>query len=146
MADFLEGVRDIDLPAFDAAYQGALQAQGAAAADGALMRARADSGFVAAAPAREAIFDRVDVLVRGAVDLHVFLVANEENIAYVPASNITTDPVLEANPSTPEIREAMEDQIDVVTRALADLGYLDLVTAEGLWAAVLQHIQANGIQ
>jgi len=146
MSVFLDGVRAIDLATFDAAYQNALQSAGVSEADGALMRARADSGFVGAAPVRAATFDKVEELITGALALHSFLVANQANIEYVPASNITTDPVLEANPSTPEIREAMEGQIDVVTRALADLGYMDLVTAEGLWGTVLQQMQEDGIQ
>jgi len=146
VADFLEGVRGIDLATFDAAYQTAVQAEGVTDADAALLRARADSGFLAAAPVRAATFDKMEELIEGALALHSFLVANEANIEYVPASNVTTDPVLEASPSTPEIREAMEDLIDVVTRSLADLGYLDLVTAEGLWGTVLQQMQENGVQ
>ena len=137
MHDFLTGVRAIDLTAFDAALRVEMGSLGVTDADRSLMLARADSGFVAGTAARAATHDQVETLIDAALELHTFLVANESNIEYVPASSITTDPILEASPSTPEIRTAMEDLIDAVTGALSDLNYLDLVTAEGLWATVL---------
>jgi hypothetical protein len=142
----LDGLRAIDLGAFDAAYQVAQQNQDAQATELAAMRARADSGFVAAASTRTVTFDQTQVLIDAAVRLHQFLIANEANIAYAPAAAITTDPVLEVNPATDEIREAMEGLIDEVTTALADLGYRDQVTADGLWALVLDRIKATGLQ
>jgi len=146
MDDFLVGVQAIDLAAYDAALRAEIESLGVADADRSAMLARADSGFVAGAAARTAVHDQVRVLIDAALDLHVFLVANESNIEYVPASSITTDPILEASPSTPEIRTAMEDLIDAVTGALGDLDYRDLVTAEGLWATVLAQVQEVSIQ
>jgi len=146
MDEVLEGVRAIDLRAFDAALQVALGGSTGAATEVAAMRARADSGFVAAAPVRAATFDQVEVLIDAAVRLHQFLLANEANIAYAPATAVTTDPILEVNPATQEIRDAMEDLIDGVTSALGDLGYRDLVTADGIWAMVLAQIQDTGIE
>ncbi|MDA0329526.1 MAG: hypothetical protein O2958_11020 [Gemmatimonadetes bacterium] len=146
VGDYLDRVRAIGLAEFDAAYAAQLQVAGVTGPDAASMRERADSGFVAAAADRVATFDRVEVLVEAALDLHDFLTANEDNIAYVPASSVTIDPVLEANPSTPEIRRAMLDLIDEVTGALARLQYLDVVTSEGLWGTVLGQIQENGVR
>lgn len=146
MGDYLDGVRRIDLATFDAAFGAELSSRGVAAADGALMRARADSSFRAGAPARDETYDKVEALVDGALALHAFLVANEANIEHAPASAVNTDPVLEVNPATEEISDAMAGLIDEVTGALADLNYLDLVTAEGLWAVVLAQVQASAVR
>jgi hypothetical protein len=142
----LEGIRAIDLAAFDAALRNVLEASAASEADAAAMRARADSGFVAAGAIRAGTFDQLQALIDSSVLLHQFLAVNQANIAYAPANAVTTDPVLEVNPATDEIRDAMEDLIDNVTRALGDLGYRDEVTAEGLWTMMLERIKATGIQ
>ena len=59
---------------------------------------------------------------------------------------MTTDPVLEVNPASQEIADAMGELIDAVTRALGDLGYRDQVTAAGLRQVVLTSVQENGIR
>ena len=146
VGDLLDGARAIDLTDFDAAFAGDMSSRGVSAADAETMRARADSGFVAAAEAREATYVQLETLVDAALRLHQFLVANEANIAYVPASSVTTDPVLEVNPASEEIGDAMGELISAVTGALGALGYRDRVTADGLWGAVLQRIQDTGIQ
>ncbi len=146
MDEYLVGVEAIDLAAFDAALRVEMGPLGVTDADAALVLARADSGFVAGGPHRTALHDRVETLIAAALDLHAFLVANESNIEYVPAASITTDPVLEASPSTPEIRTAMEDLIDSVTGALADLGYRDAVTFDGFWTAVLAQVQEVSVR
>ena len=148
MGGTLDGLRAIDLPTFDAAYQVAQQSEDAPAAQRALMRARADSGFAApeAAAARTVTFDQAQALIDASVRLHQFLIANEANIAYAPAGSVTTDPVLEVDPATDEIRKAMEGLIDQITTALSVLGSRDQVTADGLWALVLERIKATGLQ
>jgi hypothetical protein len=145
MADYLDSVRGVDLATFDAAFARRAEAEGVSAADAALMRARADSGFVAAAPARAATYGRVEALVDAAIRLHQFLVANQSAIAYVPASSMTTDPVFEATAS-PEIEAAMHELIDAVTRGLSAIGHREAVTGEGLWNTVLAEVQERGIQ
>ena len=144
--DVLAGLRAIAGQTFHANYERSMAAAGVSAENGALLLERADSGFVAAAGRRHETYALVDELIDAALGLHDFLIANEQNIEYTPASTITSDPVLEAKPSTPEIRQAMEDRIDRVTEALDELDYLSLVTAEGLWAAVLTRVQEVGIQ
>ncbi len=144
--DVLVGLRAIDGRIFHANYERSMATAGVSAENRALLLERADSGFVAAAGGRDETYALVDELIDAALGLHDFLIANEQNIEYTPASTITSDPVLEARPSTPEIREAMEDRIDRVTDALDDLDYLALVTADGLWAAVLTRVQEVGIQ
>jgi hypothetical protein len=107
---------------------------------------RARAGFAAAAPARAQAFDQVDELVDAALALQAFLVANEDNIEYTPAATMTSDPVLEATPATPQLGDAMADRIGRVTNALDDLDSLGLVTADGLWSAVLRRIQEVGVR
>jgi hypothetical protein len=145
MAEYLTAVRTIDLVTFDAAYAAQAAVQGVTGNDEAVMRERADSGFVAAADARHRTYTTVQTLIEAAIGLHRFLVANEAQIEYVPASTVTTDPVLEAD-APPVIRDAMEELIDEVTRALGALGYREQVTASGLWSTVLADIQEVGIQ
>lgn len=146
MSDLVDRVDGVDLAAFDAAVQSELEAQGASAANAALIRARADSGYVAAEAARDELSEQMGALIDAALRLHSFLINNEANIEYVPASTATTDPVLEANPATPELRSAMEGLIDEVTSALFDLEYRDQITADGLWQAYLARLQAVGVQ
>ena len=141
----LVGVEGIDLAAFDAAFQARAAVSGVSADDAEAMRERADSGFVAAVDDRAAIYGRMERLIDASLELHSFLLANEDNIEYVPASTITTDPVLEANPTTPELREAMEGHIDTITRVLGELAFMDQVTADGLWDNILGKIQEDGI-
>lgn len=146
MGDFVERVRGIELAAFDAALATELEGRGISEADAAAIRERADSGFVAAAPRRAEVFDRFQRLIDAALDLHTFLVANEQSIEYAPAVAVTTDPVLEVNPASEEIRAAMEDLLDQVTQALSQLEYRDRVTATGLRGMILSRIQEQGVQ
>jgi len=146
VGDVLGVVRGIDGSMFHAEYERRMRAAGVSPQDGVLMLERADSGFVAATGAREETYALVDELIDAALALHGFLVANEQNIQYAPASTGTSNPILEANASTPQIGEAMEDGIHRLTEALDALDYLDLVTADGLWAAVLTRIQEVGIR
>lgn len=145
MQDYLEGVNGLDVATFDAAFAAQAAAQGVPASEATIMRERADSGFVAAARARAETYSRVEALIDAALRLHQFLVANEDAIEYVPASSVTTDPVLEATAS-PEIEAAMHDLLDAVTRGLSAIGYRDQVTADGLWSTVLASVQEIGVQ
>lgn len=146
VSDFLAQVRGIDLETFDSALRAELQSRGVSGADAEAIRARADSGFVAAAPERAQVFQSFDQLIDAALQLHRFLVANESAIEYAPAAVVTTDPVLEVNPATPEIRAAMEELLDAVTRALGALDYRDRVTSEGLRTLLRTRIQEQGVE
>jgi hypothetical protein len=146
MRDYLDGVRAIDLAVFDEAYRAEMTNRGVTEEDAAAMRERADSGFVAAAEAREATLLQVEALIDAAIRLHRFLEANEANIEHAPASAVTTDPVLEVSPATEEIGTAMGDLIDDVTAALAALDYREQVSAAGIWSTVLSRVQESGIQ
>jgi len=144
IGDFLDGVRRMDLATYDAKVAAELSRRSMSEAEAAAIRARADSGFVAGAPDRQLIYDRFSALVDASLDLHRFLVANEADIAYVPASAITTDPVLEVNPATAELREAMERLLDAVTDALSGLEYRERITAAGLREALRRRMAEQG--
>ena len=142
----LVGVEGIDVARFDAEFQARAAASGVSSDDAAAMRERATAGFVAGREERAAIYGQIERLIDAALALHAFLLANEANIEYVPASSGTTDPVLEANPATPELRQAMEGYIDTITRVLGELTFMEQVTADGLWAHVLNEVQQVGIR
>ncbi|MDX1492591.1 MAG: hypothetical protein R3253_00850 [Longimicrobiales bacterium] len=149
MADFIDRVRGIDLATFDAALAAQLQSRGLSQEQATAVRERADSGFVAAAPDRAAVYDRFEELIDASLALHNFLVANEAQIEYAPAAAVITDPVLEVDPATEEIREAMEGLLDEVLaslNALQALGSPEGVTAEGLRAALRTRIQEEGVR
>lgn len=149
MADFADRVRAVDLPAFDAAVAAELQSRGMVADQMSAVRERADSGFVAATPERTAVYDGFDALIDASLAFHTFLEANQDQIEYVPAAAVTTDPILEVNPATPAIREAMEGLLDDVLAslgALQALGGSDGVTAEGLRSALRVRIQEVGVR
>ncbi|MDH3424538.1 MAG: hypothetical protein OEN00_16200, partial [Gemmatimonadota bacterium] len=78
MADLLGLVRAMDLASFDAAMRAELAARGTSAVQSQAIVARADSGFVAAAPDRAEAFDRFQSVIDAALQLHRFLVANQE--------------------------------------------------------------------
>lgn len=146
MSDLLGSARGISLADFDAALGGELSARGIEGADAAAIRERADSGFVAAAPARQAIWDRFGAVVDASLALHQFVLVNEAGLAHVPASTATTNPVLEVDAATAEISSALDDMLGAVVDALADLGYRDVVTSEGLRRRLLDELQTSGIQ
>lgn len=142
----LDAVRAVDVAGFHAHYERSLAAVSVPDESRARVAERADSGFVAAVSDREVVFALVDDLVEAALGLHEFLVVNEASIDYVPASSITADPVLEARPATPEIRSGLDSWIERVYRALDALDYLNQVTADGLWANVLERVQDVGVR
>lgn len=149
MGDFMDRVRGIDLATFDAVLGAELQARGLPGAQMAAIRERADSGFVAATPERAAVYDRFEELIDASLALHTFLVANQEQIEYAPAAAVITDPVLEVDPASEEIRDAMEGLLDEVLaslNALQALGSPEGVTAEGLRSALRARIQEEGVR
>lgn len=146
MSELLGAARVISLAEFDAAVAEELAAQGITGADADAIRERADSGFVAATPARQEVWDRFAAVVDASLALHQFVVANEAGIEYVPASTATTNPVLEVDAATPEISAALDEMLGAVVDALADLGYRDVVSSEGLRAHLAGQLQATGVQ
>ena len=146
MSDLLGSARGISLADFDAAMAGELSTQGIEGADATAIRERADSGFVAAAPARQEIWDRFGAVVDASLALHQFVLANEAGLAHVPASTATTNPVLEVDAANAEISSALDDLLGAVVDALADLGYRDVVSSEGLRSHLLSELRTSGIE
>lgn len=113
----------------------------------ALIRERAVAGWEAAAPDRQLVFDQLRAVGVAAVDLHQFVVANEDGIAYEPAAGgVSRDPVLEAVPATEELGDAMWDRVGDITRALDNLGYLETVTTDGLLQTFLDKLEATPVR
>lgn len=143
---FMQGVRAADRQLYHDKLVARAGAEGIAADTAAMIVERADSGFVAAQAMREGAYATMDDLVDAALGLHDFLVANEANIEYRPASTSTADPILEAVPSTQAIGDQMLEMVDQITEALAELGSLDRVTRERLTSALVARLQQTGIQ
>jgi len=146
MSSLLDSARGIGLADFDAGLTLELSSEEIGEPEALAIRERADSGFVAAAPARQAIWDRFAVVVDASLALHDFVIANEDGLTYVPASSATTNPVLEVDASTTELSSALDDMLGAVVDALADLGFREVVTSEGLRNHLLNEIRVAAIQ
>ena len=115
--------------------------------EAAVLLERADSGFLSTRQSRFESYAQMDDLVNASLGLHDFLLANESDIAYDPAAGgVSQDPVLEAVPSSPELRDQMWDMVDGITSALDALGTLDRVTTERLLAVLFDRIRRAGFQ
>jgi hypothetical protein len=146
MGAFVDGVRAADWRRYhDELVEGA-GAAGLDADAAAMVVARADSGYVAAADARAGAYEALDQVVDAALSLHTFLLDNEDAIDYRPASSSTADPILEAVPSSAAIGDRMLDLVDEVTEGLSDMGSLDRVTRERLVTALTSRVQQVGVQ
>jgi len=144
--DELVAVLETDEDDFLAAFEAGLSSAGMGASEREAALARARVGYDVSARARAETFDAVELLVDAALGLHTFLLANEDDIQHTPASTLTVDPVLEAQASSPAVGEGLRQRISEVTEALDGLDYLDLVTRDGLWAAVGRRLQEVGIR
>jgi hypothetical protein len=147
IGDFMDGVHAADWQQYHDELVESAQAAGLAADQSAMIVERADSGFSAATDTRAQVYASMDGVVDAALALHQFLIANEANIEYRPASSSTADPILEAVPSTPALGDQMLDLVDGVTEGLGDvMGSLDRVTRARLVAALTERLQQVGIQ
>ena len=146
MERFMSGLREREHQLFHVRYLEAAKAE--LGPDTALMLTeRADSGFVAATAARGEVYDLMDELIDAALTLHGFLVENEGDIAYEPAAfGVSGDPLLEAVPSSDEVRTAMWDMLEDLTNALDALGTLDLVTRQELLEILLDRVGDVAVQ
>ena len=144
--EFMRGVRAAEWQLYHDKLVARAEAEGIAADTAAMIVERADSGFVAAEAMRAGAYTTMDELVDAALGLHDFLVANEANIEYRPATTSTADPILEAVPNSSAIGDQMLEMVDRITEALAELGSLDRVTRERLTTALVTRLQQTGIQ
>jgi hypothetical protein len=144
---YVARVRDVDGQVFHDAYAQHVEESGVSAEEAALLRERADSGFLATKPERLAAYTLMDDLANAALDLHTFLLDNEPNIAHEPAGGgVSRDPVLEAVPNSAELGDRMWDMVDRITEALDALGTLDRVTTARLSSVLFDRINQIGIR
>lgn len=147
IAGFVDGAREADARLFHQRYEESLAARSVAADTGALLLARADSGFLATEAQRAEAYAQMQALVDAALELHTFLVANEGEIGYEPAAGgMSADPVLEAVPATPELGDEMWNRVDRITGALDRLGTLDRVTTDRLLTVLFDRIRQAGFR
>jgi len=106
------------------AYLSALDDARVTGATRTLRLASAGSAFEGSSAARDAHYDRVTELASAALDLHDFLVAHAEGIAYEPAVGlrVSADPVLQAAAADPTVQAELEAALDRVLDALSARG------------------------
>lgn len=144
---YVHRVRDVDTQVFHEQYVAELQRAGIGEERATMLLERADSGFLSTRDARFEAYALMDDLVRAALDLHRFLLLNEQEISFEPAAGgVSRDPVLEAVPSSPELKDQMWDMVDRITGALDALGTLDRVTTERLTGALFERVRQAGFQ
>jgi len=144
---FVDRVRDTDASVFHDQFAAALAKAGIEGDTARMLQARADSGFLATRSDRFEAYAEMDDLVNAALDLHQFLLTNEEAIAYAPAAGgYSRDPVLEAVPDNKALGDEMWAMVDRITEALDALGSLDRVTTERLAAVLLDQIREVGFR
>jgi hypothetical protein len=146
VGQFVDRLRAGDWQTYRVSLLEQVESEGLSAEDAAIVVERADSGFVAAAASRAESYAVMERLVLAALDLHDFLIDNEESIEYRPANTLAADPVLEAVPRTQAIGDQMWDMVDEITESLDALGSLDRVTRERLVSAMRTRLQQVGVQ
>jgi hypothetical protein len=146
LGQLVDGLRSGDWQIYHEALEARVAAAGLRPEEAALVLERADSGFVAAEDGRRGAYDALERLVVASLDLHDFLLDNEAQIEYRPATSSTADPVLEAVPASTAIGDRMWGMVDEITASLDALGSLDRVTRERLVTAMVARLQERGIR
>jgi hypothetical protein len=96
------------------------------------------AGFRAGARERGAVYIEARSVAQAALRLHGFLIENEPGIVYQPG--VSSDPVLEAVPTTAALGEEMWDRVGDITEAMDALGFLDKVTTPRLVNALVDRL------
>lgn len=144
---YVDRVREVDAQVFHDRFEAQLAAAGIVGDTATMLSERADAGFLATRPRRDAAYTLMDGLVEASLDLHRFLLENESDISHEPAAGgVSRDPVLEAAPATRELGNRMWQMVDRITDALDALGTLDRVTTERLVGALLDRVQRSGFE
>jgi hypothetical protein len=144
---YVDQVRETDTQVFHEKYVAQLELAEIVGDTAAILLERADSGFLATRDDRFEAYNLMDDLVNAALDLHGFLLLNEQSIDYAPAGGgVSRDPVLEAVPNSRELGDEMWDMVDRITGALDALGTLDRVTTGRLTAVLFDRIRRAGFR
>jgi hypothetical protein len=96
-----------------------------------------------ALPARDALYATLALTADSAIELHEFLVENEESLRYTPAVGpaVPRDPVLEVEAADPAIDTALKMRLDRVLMAL-DRSRADRVSVmDGIEAALFEAVE-----
>jgi hypothetical protein len=152
--DYWEGVGELldemialEDAVWESALERVLDSASVAPSTEALLRNRALAGWAAAAPDRGVVHDELRGIIDASLELHAFLLRNEEAITFAPGTGgAAGDPVLEAVPDTPALGDAMWDLVGDITVALDALGYLQQVETESLIDRVKAKLVATGIR
>jgi len=134
----------------NALFREALRAQldtaNLAASDAEAIRDRALAGFQAAGSDRLIVYNQMLEVAERSIELHQFLLANEDQVTYEPAgSGVSRDPVLEAVPATETLGDDMWERVALITNAMDALGYLDRIDTERIIGVFLEKLEATAI-
>ena len=143
LSDYLADIQARDEEMFVSFFRARLDSAAVTGLEAETLGNRVRAGFQAARPARRLVYRQLGAVIDAAMGLHEFLVANEDEIEYDPATGGSSrDPVLEAVPATPELGEAMWDRVDRITESLDGLGALDRVTTDRLLELFVARMRA----
>jgi hypothetical protein len=144
---YLSAVEGAEDGLFSEALDREIESAELSESDGELIRDRALAGWEAAASDRELVYRQLRSVATAALELHRFLLGNEDQIDYEPAAaGLSRDPVLEAVPSNEALGVAMWDRVAAITSALDSLGYLETINTEGLLGAFLETLVSTPIR
>jgi hypothetical protein len=101
------------------------------------------SRWETALPARDALYGNLALTSDSAIELHEFLVANQESLRYTPAigPQVPNDPVLEVEATDSDVDAALKRRLDRVLMAL-DRSRTDRVSVmDGIEAALFAAVE-----
>jgi len=101
------------------------------------------SRWETALPARDALFANLALTADSAIELHEFLIENEESLRYTPAvgPQVPNDPVLEVEAADPEVDAGLKVRLDRLLMAL-DRSRTDRVSVmDGIEAALFAAVE-----
>ena len=148
MKDWLEDVRAREQGLFRGAFEQRMDSLGVAEGDRPALLERALAGFQSALPDRDPTYDGLLDAVDAALGFHGFLLTNEDQIEYAPATGTGTgrDPVLEALPANDDLGDEMWGRVDLITEALQAFDALDdRVTTASLVGLTVDRLAAAAV-
>lgn len=144
-ADYIVAVETQDADWFRSSYEARLLAAGirSEAVDGIVTRGV--ERFRGTRERREKLYATMRELAQASVELHAFLLDNEDDIAWEPfeQEGVSEAPVVEAVPSSPEIEDRMWALIARVARALESISELGETSPARLQQAMVDSIRAS---
>lgn len=118
--DFVSELRSRDTALFRTGFVNRLREDGLEGPVVAMRLARALEDFRATQPARAVLYQGMDTLAVRALALHGLLLEREDEVEYDPVQlgTVSRDPVMEAFPSNPELRDLIWAHLDGIFEAL----------------------------